>query len=240
MNLLELKRVSKSYGRGSRHQEALHDVSLQLDAGELAAIWGRRRSGRSTLLRIAAGVDTPDAGVVRFEGHNLSDRRAEWHRVGIHYCRKTLRPGQGEFVLDQLIIGQLTRGISFARARANARDALERVGAGQSAALRPGDLDNAEVALVAIARALVHQPKLLLIDEPTLGVDLTARDPMLLLLRSLADEGIAVLMSTGETTCLSGADRALSLSKGELHGKLSAPELAPVVPLRTTGLSASA
>jgi ABC-type sugar transport system ATPase subunit len=228
------------YGRGSRELRVLHDVSLQLDAGELAAIWGRRRSGRSTLLRVAAGVETPDAGVVRFEGHDLSDRRAEWRRGGIRYCRKAFRPGQGEFVLDQLMTGQLTRGVSSTRARAHARDALERVGARQSAALRPAELDNAEAGLVAIARALVHQPKLLLIDEPTLGVDLAVRDRTLSLLRSLADDGIAVLMSTGETTCLSGADRALSLSKGELRGKLNLPELAPVVPLRTTGLSASA
>jgi ABC-2 type transport system ATP-binding protein len=174
-------------------------------------------------------------GVVRFDGHDLSDRRADWHRGGIHYCRRTFRPAQGEFVLDQLVTGQLTRGVSSPLAHSYARDALERAGIGRSARLRPGELDNTEIALVAIARALVHQPKLLLIDEPTLGVDLTARDQILLLLRSLADEGIAVLMSTSETACLSGADRALSLSKGELHGKLTVSELAPVVPLRATG-----
>lgn len=240
MSLLELEHVSKRYGRGSHEQDALHDVSLELDTGELVAIWGRRRSGRSTLLRVAAGVETPDVGIVRFEGHDLSNRGAEWHRGGIRHCRKAFRPAQGEFVLDQLMIGQLTRGISSAQARSFARDALERVGVGQSAGLRPSDLDSTEIALVAIARALVHQPKLLLIDEPTLGVDLTSRDQILLLLRLLADEGIAVLMSTGETACLSGADRALSLSKGELHGKLTVPELAPVVSLRATGLSASA
>lgn len=240
MSLLELEHVSKRYGHGSRELQALRDVSLRLEAGELVAIWGRRRSGRSTLLRVASGIETPDLGVVRFEGHDLSDRRSEWRRGGIHYCRKAFPPGQGEFVLDQLMVGQLTRGVSCVRARSYARDALERVGAGQAATLRPGELDHTEIGLVAIARALVHQPRLLLIDEPTLGVDLMARDRTLSLLRSLAAEGIAMLMSTGETACLSGADRALSLSKGELHGRLAAPELAPVVPLRTTGLSASA
>ena len=85
--------------------------------------------------------------------------------------------------------------------------------------------------LVGIARSLVHQPKLLVIDEPTLGVDVFERDRILSLLRSLADEGISVLMSVGETTCLAGADRALSLANGELHGELQPPELAPVVQL---------
>jgi ABC-2 type transport system ATP-binding protein len=85
---------------------------------------------------------------------------------------------------------------------------------------------------VGIARSLVHQPELLVIDEPTLGVETSERDLILSLLRSLADEGVSVLMSVGETTCLAGADRALSLAGGELHGELQPTELAPVIELR--------
>jgi ABC-type Mn2+/Zn2+ transport system ATPase subunit len=93
------------------------------------------------------------------------------------------------------------------------------------------ELDGAEGVRVALAQALVLEPALLVIDEPTVGVDLLERDPILALLRALADEGIAVLASTGEAAGCSGADRALSLSAGELHGSTE-PELAPVVPLR--------
>jgi ABC-2 type transport system ATP-binding protein len=96
----------------------------------------------------------------------------------------------------------------------------------------PDRLDTAETVLVGIARSLVHRPRLLVIDEPTLGVDVLERDRILSLLRGLADDGISVLMSVGETTCLAGADRALSLANGELHGELQPPELAPVVQLR--------
>ena len=70
-----------------------------------------------------------------------------------------------------------------------------------------------------------------MIDEPTIGVDFAARDSILLLLRSIADEGVGVLMSTGETPCLAGADRALAMSNGRLGGELE-PDLAPIVPLR--------
>ena len=84
---------------------------------------------------------------------------------------------------------------------------------------------------VVLARALALEPSLLVIDEPTRGVDLLERDAILALLRSLADDGLGVLTSAGETTALSAADRALSLTDGELHGNLD-PELAPVVPLR--------
>ncbi len=88
---------------------------------------------------------------------------------------------------------------------------------------------------MAIARAIVREPKLLVIDEPTLGVDLPVRDEILALLRGLASDGIAVLYSATDTTGLTGSDRALSLAKGSLNGECSAPELAPVLPLRRAG-----
>jgi len=229
MSLLELERVSKCYGR-LNERVALRDVSLQIEAGEMVAVWGMRRSGRSTLLRIAAGVEAPDTGVVRFEGHDLSDRRGERLGDGIGYCRRTFRPSEGQLVRDHLIVGLLARGVPLPLAASRARAALERVEMGRCATLRPSELDCAEAVRVAIARALAFAPRLLLIDEPTIGVDLLARDGILLLLQSLAQEGMAILASTGESPGLSGA-RALTLSEGELHGR-RARELATVVPLR--------
>jgi ABC-type sugar transport system ATPase subunit len=231
MSLLELTDVSKRYGRGLTEQVVLRGVSFGIDAGELVAVWGSRRSGRSTLLRIAAGIAPPDAGVVRFEGHDLSRRGGDARRIAIGYCLTTQRPGGGQVVLDQLATDQLIRSVRIEAAEQRARGVLARAGAEHCVAARLRELDAAEAVRVAVARALLQHPKLLVIDEPTLGVDVLVRDEILLLLRSLADEGIAVLMTTGETTCLSGADRALSLDAGELHGDLS-PRLAPVVVLR--------
>jgi ABC-type sugar transport system ATPase subunit len=93
------------------------------------------------------------------------------------------------------------------------------------------ELDAGEATRVALARALVLEPSLILLDDPIRGVDLGERDSILSLLRSLADEGIAVLAATDDATGLSGADRALSLSEGVLRGEHT-PHLAPVVPLR--------
>jgi ABC-type sugar transport system ATPase subunit len=232
MSLLMLESVSKRYGRDAMERVGLQAASLEIEAGELVAVWGRRRSGRSTLLRVAAGLERPDEGLVRFEGRDLSAPGADAVRGGIRFCRKTFRPAGGQLVLDQLVTGQLTLGVPSSVARSRARECLRRVGAERCASTRPGELDHAEVVRVAIARALVHEPKLLVIDEPTLGVDLPARDQILSLLRSLTGSGTAVLMSAGETTSLSGADRAMSLSKGVLRGEVDAAELAPVVPLR--------
>ncbi len=230
MSLLVLEQVEKTYGRGVGGLTVLRSVSLEIEGGEMVAIWGLRRSGRSTLLRVAAGIEAPDAGTVRFAGRDLNDRSCELLGGEIAYCRKTFRPSEGQLVLDHLTFGQLARGVTARVAGGRARDALERVGGEACATRRPSELDCGECVRVAVARALVLRPRLLMVDEPTIGVELLARDEILTMLHSLAHEGTAILTTTGESTGLSGA-RALTLSEGELHG---GPRrgLAPVVPLR--------
>jgi ABC-type ATPase involved in cell division len=229
MSVLELEHVSKCYGRLSEHV-ALRDVSLRVEAGEMVVVWGMRRSGRSTLLRIAAGIEQPDCGVVRFAGQALDSCPGEPLGDGIGYVRRGFSPSEGQLVIDHLVIGLIARGVPLSLAASRARAALERTEIIDCATLRPSELDCAEAVRAAIARALVFSPKLLLIDEATVGVDLLARDGILLLLQSLAQEGMAILTSTGESTDLSGA-RALTLSEGELHGQRT-QELGTVVPLR--------
>ncbi|HXP29232.1 MAG TPA: ATP-binding cassette domain-containing protein [Solirubrobacteraceae bacterium] len=232
MGLLELAGVGKRYGRGRLERVALRDVSFELGRGEVVAVWGRRNSGRSTLLRVAAGLEAPNQGTISLDGRDLNARGGEALRERIRYVRKTYRATEGQLVVDRLVTAQLTRGVRGTSARARAHEALERADASHCATLKPSELNIAETVLVGVARSLVHQPELLVIDEPTLGVDASDRDRILSLLRGLADEGISVLMSVGETTGLSGADRALSLADGELHGELQPAELAPVVQLR--------
>ena len=231
MTLIELDRVSKGFGRGASRRVVLQDVSLEVHAGELVSIWGMRRSGRSTLLRIAAGLEAPDAGDVRFGGRTLTGRDGDALRGEIGFCRRAFSPSAGGAVLDRMILSQLARGATPDEATLRSRAALARADARRCAELKPSELGGAEAARVMIARALAGRPKLLVIDEPTLGVDQGERDAILALLRSLADEGLAVLTSTDKTAGLAGADQALSLSDGELRGSL-APELADVVPLR--------
>jgi putative ABC transport system ATP-binding protein len=233
MALLEFDRVSKRYGRdrssriARREQAVLRDLSLQLYAGEVMAIWGMRGSGRSTLIHLAAGVLRPSAGVVRFAGHDLAARRGHDLGGGIGFCQRSFRTTGDLRVKDQLIYNQRARGTSANDADARAWRALERAGADRFASLRPVDLDGTETARVMIARALILDPALLLIDEPLIGVDLLERDRILDLLRSLADEGIAVLTCNGDTAAFRGCDRALSLREGQLGGQAT-PELAAV------------
>lgn len=224
MTLLKLDHVGKRYSR-----VALDDVSMEIDAGEMVVIWGERQSGRSTLLQIAAGIETPDKGVVRFDDRDLAPG-GKMLGDGISYCRREFRRNRGPTVLDQLISGQLGRRVSQPTALTHAWKALERVQADSCAELAATELKTEETVRVAIARALTCNPRLLVVDEPTIGVDPLKRDGILKLLRSLADEGIAILSSTGEGTGFLGADRVLALGKGKLHGELT-PDLAPVTDL---------
>jgi ABC-type lipoprotein export system ATPase subunit len=240
MTLLELRHVSKHHRRGSREHVVLRHISLTLGLGELVTIWGTRRSGRSTLLRIAAGVESPDSGCVLFGGRDLADCGEEMLGSAIGYCHQTFCSDEGTSALEQLIVGLLARGMAPTPARLRAREALAYAGAERCGALAPYELDSAEAVRVSIARTLTFRPQLIVIDEPISGVDLPERDDILLLLRSLADEGMAVLASTREAVGLAGADRALALSEGELRGDI-VPKLAPVVSLhRPAGRRATA
>jgi ABC-type multidrug transport system ATPase subunit len=235
MILLELEHVVKRFRHGARSVEVLCDVSLQIHEREVIAVWGPARSGRSTLLRVAGGIEAPDGGRARFAGQELSLGGGVIPH-GVAYCQPTLRSLEGRLVLDELIGAQLALGISLAGARARAWEALERAGARHCEARRPCELDRAEEVRVAISRALLQEPSLLLIDEPIKGVDPLERDKILDLLRDLSREGVSVLMTLDRGVGLFGADRALSLGEGRLRGPL-VPELAEIValPQRASG-----
>ncbi len=230
MSLLVLEGVGKYHRRGRVERLALCDVSLELEAGELVVVWGLRRSGRTTLLRVAAGIERPDEGTVCFGGRNLAQVRDRVLGNEIGYVQLHFSPGEGESVLDQVAGGLLAERISLAARRRRALQALEDTGAESCAALFPRDLDAGETVRAAVARALVVAPRLLVVDEPTNGVDVAYRDPILRLLRRVANGGVAVLMSTGDGAALAGADRVFTIEHGRLRGGVADPQ-APVIPL---------
>lgn len=220
MALLSLEDVSKTYVRGRRELVALRNVSLELEAGELVGVWGRRFSGRTTLLRVAAGLERPDRGRVLLGGLDLAQRSERDLRWRAAFCHTGFSRAHAELVVEHVAVPLLAAGARIDAACAQARTMLERLGAGTCAELRPHELDHGELVRVALARALLPHPQLLLVDEPANGVDLVERDALLGTLRTVAKEDdVAVLMTGAETTALGGADRLLSLSAGELRGE---------------------
>jgi ABC-type multidrug transport system ATPase subunit len=229
MTLLTLRKITKRYTTRQREHVALHDVSLEVAAGELVSVWGMRRSGRTTLLRVAAGIEPPDEGTVHFAGQDMASGGS---RLGtqIGYTNLNFMTTQGSSVVEHIAVSLLAQGSPLDRARTRASEMLDRVGATDCAGLDARILDPAEQVRIALARALASEPRLLLIDEPTNGVDVLQRDPLLALIRSIADAGTAVLVTVGEVVTI--ADRALSIDEGELRGEV-VPEGAEVLPLRS-------
>lgn len=218
MSLLSIEHVTHRYRRGRVERVALRDVSLDVEVGELVAVRGERRSGRSTLLRVAAGIELPEEGFVSFEGRNLARCRNSILGTRVGYCQTSFSSVEGGRVVEHVASGLLAQRMAPRSACRHAEKMLARVGVEDCAEREPYELDGAELVRVAIARALITEPDMLVIDEPTNGVGLLQRDPLLATLRSVANDGFAVLMCTGDASDLTGVDRAMSIYEGELHG----------------------
>jgi ABC-type multidrug transport system ATPase subunit len=218
VSLLELRNVSKRHEYGGRSVTVLERESLDIDPGELVGVWGPRGSGRTTLLRLVAGIDAPDRGTVHFDGHDLAEHGEQILAREIGYCQKAFPSAQGQLAIDEVLLALLVNGVRGKEAHARAHEALERVGAERVAHRRIRELDSGERVRLALAHALALGPRLLLIDEPVAGVELEERDAILLLARSLADEGIGVLITVGEISGLRGANQSLTIGDGHLCG----------------------
>jgi ABC-type lipoprotein export system ATPase subunit len=237
VSLLSVESVSKRFRRGGREIVALRDISMSLDASELTVVLGTRRSGRSTLLRIAAGLERPDEGRVEFEGTDLARARLTLGRR-VCFCHASFSSMEGDRVVDHVAAPLLAQGKQRSSARQAAEQALEIAGVAHCASLPPEDLDGLERMRVAIARGLVPGPRLLVVDDPTAQAGPLQRDPILRLIRTLADDHhTAVLMSTDDAMCVSGADRVLLLDEGELRPEAETPP-AEIVPLNTRRIGA--
>lgn len=238
MSVLALENVGKRYRRGHRELVALRNVSLEVENGEVVVISGARGSGRTTLLRIIAGAERPDEGRVVFSGVDLASASATLRRQ-IAFGNTRFLPAHGRDAAEHVMMPLLAIGVSRDEAGLRAHRALERVGAAELAFTVPEAWISSEALRVSLARAIVREPRVLLMDEPTNGVDPTERDPLLSIIQRVAHEaGIAMLLTAGETTSVAGADRVMRLSDGELLGR--APRTgAEVLELRRPGSESS-
>jgi ABC-type lipoprotein export system ATPase subunit len=219
--LLRLSQIEKSYRRGERRLRVLAGVSLSVERGEIVAVIGSRYEGKTTLLRIASGIELPDAGEVIFEGRTLHDLSArEREQLLARSIAWVSREGTGlEFqVIDYvglplLIAGKRPRAVEDA-----ALSVLERVGAADVARRYWAELSNWERVLVSFARAITTAPRLLVIDDVLDGLGMSKTDQATDLLRTLVSEhGCGVLMSASDPEAAIGADQVWSFAGGQLR-----------------------
>ncbi len=223
MTLLSLSQVTRRYGDGRRDVAVLDRVCMEVDAGDFLGIWGPRRSGKTTLLRVAAGIEAPNAGAVCFDGHVLTSmgagERARLLRAGgiAHVCGDW-RPQLSQLAVDSVAMPLLSDRIAMRDARPLARRALEKVDAGGCADVWTSRLSQGERIRVALARAIVREPRLLLVDEPAVSPSPLECGELYALLRSLArDRSLAVVVASEDLEPLEGARRVMSISNGELR-----------------------
>jgi predicted ABC-type transport system involved in lysophospholipase L1 biosynthesis ATPase subunit len=224
--VLSLQGVWLSFPRGRRHVvRVLVDVTLDIHAGEVVAVLAQRAQGKTSLLRIAAGMQQPDRGRVSFEGQDLwefSERQRSRLLGGRIGWVGTAVPDLDVPMLTNIalpLFAAYGKRESYARATA----ALERVGASECTGQFWGSLADWERAMVAIAQGIAREPKLLLVDDLTASLGLGEADDVTRLLDSLAKElGFGVLMSVSDAGATRWSGRIATLADGEL---LEAPRL---------------
>jgi putative ABC transport system ATP-binding protein len=218
--VIRTRALARTYLRGAIAVPVLEAVDLELAEGEWLAVLGPSGSGKSTLLNILGLLDRPDAGVYELAGEDVSDlgdtRRAELRnrRIGFVFQSFNLLPRTS--ALENVAAPLLYRGIRRADRLARARRALERVGLADRMDYDPGQLSGGQLQRVAVARALVGEPALLLADEPTGNLDSRSGAEVMELFAALHQAGTTVLMITHDPTVAARAQRRLVLDAGRL------------------------
>lgn len=218
--LLSMENVSKTYYRGPHELQVLCDVSLDVYAGDFVAVYGQRSAGKTTLLKVAAGVEPPDSGTVSFAGQDLAKlsrrRLAGLHREEIGWVRRAGPQSQDLRMIDHVALPLLS-SVGQQQAQQKAKAALATAGVGGCGFEHWGSLSDAERMAVSLAQGLVREPRLLLVDDPTAGLDVLERDRIVALIRSVADEGrLGVVMVVPELPAMLRARDVRSLSAGRL------------------------
>lgn len=221
MTLLRLENVCKRYPRTAGYKVALEEVSLELERGQITGIFGPSGSGKTTLLRIAAGMQAPDSGTVSYDGERLDEmsasERMRFRRREIA-CIWAAQPWQERLsVLDHVALPLLVDHRDRRSAGRRAREALLACEAEQCAGMELHELSDGERQRIAIARALVTEPRLLLADGPASSLSLVEQEGVMVLLSSLAREAkVAVLITDSDADALLRADPILYLLDGKL------------------------
>jgi len=218
---VELRQISKSYREGEAERVVLRDVSLTIAPGEIVVLLGRSGSGKSTLLNVIAGIDRPSAGSVMVDGTDLTgldeQARTRFRRRHIGFVFQFFNLIPLLTVEENLLLPLDLNNRADAKGVARARELLERVGLGGRGESYPERLSGGEQQRVAIARALIHDPALILADEPTGNLDAETAASVLDLLDTLVREaGRTVVMVTHGREVVGVADRIFAIHRGSL------------------------
>lgn len=218
--IIELRDARRTYGEGAGCVHALKGITLGIEAGSLTAIVGPSGSGKSTLLNLLGALDTPSSGQVLVDGNDLSKldddarTRLRRDRIGFVFQFFNLLPtltAKENVLLPAKLAGKRGKELD-----ARAEELLTRVGLGTRMGHRPDQLSGGEMQRVAISRALIMDPPVLLADEPTGNLDSKTGREVMRLLRGAVDNRRTVILVTHDPRIARIADRVLTIKDGSL------------------------
>jgi ABC-type lipoprotein export system ATPase subunit len=219
--LLSAQGLKKTYVMGSRTLEVLRGVDVEIARGDFVALRGASGTGKSTLLHLIGGLDTPNAGEIIFRGQKLSGYSEgeltifRNRRVGFVFQAYHLLPELT--ALENVCLSARIARISAGEAEKRARELLGRVGLNAREDHKPSELSGGEQQRVAIARALVNEPELLLADEPTGNLDSKTGGEIIELLKSLrVEKQTTLVIATHDEKVAAHAQRVIELVDGRI------------------------
>ncbi len=239
MNVVEIKDLSKVFGKADNQTIALNDVSLNIKAGEFVAIMGPSGSGKSTLMNIIGLLDTPSTGEYLLDGKDVSkqsDRkqaRIRREKIGFVFQSFNLLPRLS--LLQNVELPMIYRGYNNSERKKRAGALLKKVGLEERAKFRPNKVSGGQLQRAAIARALANKPSLLLADEPTGNLDSKSGQSIMQLLESLNQSGVTVVIVTHDNNIARFAKRVIRVRDGEIESTGEATKAKNSKPLHEDG-----
>ena len=222
MSLIKMNQISKTYGSGESSVTAIADISFTIQSGEFMGIMGESGAGKSTLLSVLGAMNRPSSGAYRVDEIDVyslgQEQRADFRREFIGFVFQDFHLVLYLTVLENVMLPLVTVKASRKRKRALAEEALASVKLADKADRLPGEISGGEKERVAIARAVVNEPTVLLADEPTGNLDTKTTHEIMDLLQRLNSAGTTIVMVTHSPECASYAQRILKVSDGFLVG----------------------
>lgn len=219
--MLEMTNVTKTYQVGGQTVRALDSISLALDGGEFVSVVGPSGAGKSTLLHLLGALDRPDSGSIRFHGEEIGDlkddQQSEFrrHSVGFVFQFFNLLPTMTAW--ENVAVPSLLDGGRMSKVKSRALDLLALVDLRDRAEHRPSELSGGQMQRVAVARALMMDPSLILADEPTGNLDTKTGAAIMALLTDIAHQhDRAVVMVTHNLDAAAATDRVITLTDGRI------------------------
>ena len=218
MALIEIRNVKKSYASGDDVVDALRGVEISIESGEFITIMGQSGSGKSTLLSVLGGMNHPSAGEVEMAGVKLyqlpGEKLADFRAQNLGFVFQSFHLISYLTAIENVMLPLAIVRMSTAAKRSAACRVLERVGLGAKLDRLPNQLSGGEQERVAIARAIVNNPHILLADEPTGNLDSKTSEEVMALFRELNDAGQTVVMVTHNPENGAYSDRTITLKDG--------------------------